>query len=162
MLDGLESESAKRISIMMTTMDIASVPPALVRSGRIELWLETRLPDEQARLDILKERVSSLPEELQNIDVAKVAGETAGLSGADLKRLVEDVKIFYAYDKARQHAIQATDVYFDKAATIIRTNKEKYEKAESERLKVPDFMKYNPMAAFAARHMPDFSSDDDD
>src|SRR5262249_25082786 len=30
MLDGLESESNKRISIMMTTMDVAAVPPALV------------------------------------------------------------------------------------------------------------------------------------
>ena len=29
----------------MTAMDVGNLPPALVRSGGIVLWLETRLPD---------------------------------------------------------------------------------------------------------------------
>jgi transitional endoplasmic reticulum ATPase len=49
MLDGLESESAGRVCVIMTAMDVGNLPPALVRSGRIELWLEMRLPDEAAR-----------------------------------------------------------------------------------------------------------------
>ena len=39
MLDGLESASAGRVCLMMTAMDVGNLPPALVRSGRIELWL---------------------------------------------------------------------------------------------------------------------------
>ena len=40
MLDGLESESAGRICVMMTAMEVGNLPLALVRSGRVELWLE--------------------------------------------------------------------------------------------------------------------------
>jgi ATP-dependent 26S proteasome regulatory subunit len=61
MLDGLESVSAERICVMMTAMEVSSLPAALVRSGRIELWLETRLPDEAARRTIFSERVAALP-----------------------------------------------------------------------------------------------------
>ena len=37
MLDGLESESAGRICVMMTAMNVANLPAALTRSGRVEL-----------------------------------------------------------------------------------------------------------------------------
>jgi transitional endoplasmic reticulum ATPase len=57
-LDGLESASADRVCVMMTAMDAASLPPALVRSGRIELWLETRLPDAAARRTIVVDCLS--------------------------------------------------------------------------------------------------------
>src|SRR5207237_10223600 len=42
-LDGLESASAERICVMMTAMNVGSLPAALMRSGRLELWLETKL-----------------------------------------------------------------------------------------------------------------------
>jgi hypothetical protein len=42
-----------RVCVMMTAMDVGNLPPALVRSGRIELWLETRYPDLAARRAIL-------------------------------------------------------------------------------------------------------------
>ena len=49
MLDGLESESVGQVCVILTAMDVGHLPPALIRSGRIELWLEMRLPDEAAR-----------------------------------------------------------------------------------------------------------------
>src|SRR5205085_7851375 len=61
MLDGLESESNARVCVMMTAMDVGNLPPALVRSGRVELWLEMRLPDEAARRAILEQLTSALP-----------------------------------------------------------------------------------------------------
>ena len=61
MLDGLESTSAGRICLMMTAMDVGNRPPALVRSGRIELWLETRLPSTEARAAILADRRAEPP-----------------------------------------------------------------------------------------------------
>lgn len=130
MLDGLESESNKRICVMMTTMDVSSVPPALVRSGRIELWLETRLPDRDARLEILSDLVAGLPPMMRKIDVGSIADETEDLTGADLRRLMEDVKILYAYDKSRKLPIKDLKEYVSKATETIRTNKEKYASAE--------------------------------
>ena len=61
MLDGLESESAGRVCVMMTAMNVASLPPALIRSGRVELWLEMKLPDPEARTQILTRRFNELP-----------------------------------------------------------------------------------------------------
>ena len=48
MLDGLEGAGAEKVCVMMTAMDMNSLPEAMVRSGRIELWLETKLPDNGA------------------------------------------------------------------------------------------------------------------
>jgi len=60
MLDGLESESSGRVCVMLTAMDVNHLPPALVRSGRVELWLEMRLPDRGARLGILQRHLNGL------------------------------------------------------------------------------------------------------
>src|SRR5207253_6754199 len=68
MLDGLESEGTARVCVMMTAMNVAHLPPALVRSGRVELWLGMKLPDPQARAEILSEHLQSLPEELRNAE----------------------------------------------------------------------------------------------
>lgn len=131
-LDGLESESNKRVCIMMTTMDVSSVPPALVRSGRIELWLETTLPDEKARLEILIDHLDNLPARLRKVDVSQLASQTDGLTGADLRRLIEDGKILYAYDKSKKRESDDILGYFQTAIKTIRSNKEKYLEAEAK------------------------------
>src|SRR6185295_11742206 len=61
MLDGLQSEKAGQVCVMLTAMDVGNLPPALVRSGRIELWLETRMPDSAARHAILMKHIAGLP-----------------------------------------------------------------------------------------------------
>ena len=162
MLDGLEGESNKRVCLMMTTMDVSSIPPALVRSGRIELWLETRLPDEKARVEILQDCGKNLPQVLQELDLEKLANEADGLTGADLRRLVEDGKILYAFDKARKLPAQAVDSYFVRALQTIRTNKEKYAEAQNARPaenSSREFSRY--MAAMRSRRLQPDGEDDD-
>jgi ATP-dependent 26S proteasome regulatory subunit len=130
-LDGLESKSAGQVTLVLTTMDIGSVPPALVRSGRIELWLETRLPDEEARVAILNDVAATLPPAFAAFDATALAAATEGLSGADLRRVVEDGKLLYAYRRATgQPAAHLMD-YFSEAVNKVRTNKEKYAEAEA-------------------------------
>jgi len=53
-LDGSEGAGVGRVCVMMTAMQPSSLPAAILRSGRIEVWLETRLPDEGARSEILR------------------------------------------------------------------------------------------------------------
>ena len=131
MLDGLESETAGQVCVMMTAMDVGSLPPALVRSGRIELWLEMRMPDEEARAAILGAHCAGLPAMMGPIDVSRVAAATEGLSGADLKRLVEDGKILYAYDRSRDVPTRRADDYLLSAVETVRANKERYAEAEA-------------------------------
>jgi len=91
-LDGVESEEAGRLTVMMTAMDVAKLPPALIRSGRIELWLEMKLPDAPARRHILEQRFEkSVPEKFP-VEWDRLVEATDGFTGADLRRLVEDGK----------------------------------------------------------------------
>ena len=109
MLDGLESASAGRICLMMTAMDVGNLPPALVRSGRIELWLETRLPAVEARAAILRDHCGRLPAAIGDVDVEALAAATEGLAGADLKRVVEDGKLLFAFDREKTGQTQPVD-----------------------------------------------------
>jgi hypothetical protein len=131
LLDGLESETAGRVSVMLTVMDIGGLPPALVRSGRVELWLDMRLPDEQARTEILQQHLAHLPPALASVEVARLASATDGFTGADLKRLVEDGKALLAYDKVNGRPSQPITEYFLAAVETVRANKERYAAAEA-------------------------------
>ena len=131
MLDGLESASAGRICLMMTAMDVGNLPPALVRSGRIELWLETRLPSTAARAAILTDRCAELPVAIGRVDVQALAEAREGLSGADLKRVVDDGKLLFAFARSRGAAMQPATTYFLSAIETVRKNKEQYAAAEA-------------------------------
>ncbi|MGH9838536.1 MAG: AAA family ATPase [Blastocatellia bacterium] len=131
MLDGLESQSAGRVCVMLTAMDVGNLPPALIRSGRVELWLETRLPNDEARADILTMHQSQLPSSLARLEMEEIVAATEGFTGADLKRLVEDSKTLYAYDKARNRVLRAPTEYFLSAVETVRENKARYTEAEA-------------------------------
>ncbi len=137
MIDGLESESAGRVCVMMTAMDVANLPPALVRSGRVELWLEMRLPDPQARTEILSTYLAQLPEKLREADVPQLISATEGFTGADLKRMVEDGKAIYAYDKARGTEPKPMTDYFLRAVETVKENKQHYATAAAQALLRP-------------------------
>jgi transitional endoplasmic reticulum ATPase len=132
LLDGIESESSGTVCVMMTAMDVSGLPPALIRSGRVELWLETRLPDEAARAAILFELIAGLPEGIPAPDLSQLAAATQGLTGADLKRLVEDGKLLFAFDRAQARTLQSSTDYMLKAMEGVRGNKERYAKAEAK------------------------------
>jgi len=132
MLDGLESESLGRVCVMFTAMNIADLPPALVRSGRIELWLETALPDAVARQTILERHLAGLPADIGDADVAQLVEATDGFTGADLGPVINDGKNLMAYDKAQQRACAAPTEYFLTAVRTIRSNKDRYLQARQE------------------------------
>jgi ATP-dependent 26S proteasome regulatory subunit len=138
MLDGLESESAGGVCLVLTAMDVGSLPPALVRSGRIELWLETHLPDGEARVAILRDLCRQLPAPLSSVDVEQLAGAADQLSGADLKRVVEDGKLLYAFDRAHDTPLRVPIEYFLESLGTVRDNKLRYAQAEaSARMRNP-------------------------
>jgi ATP-dependent 26S proteasome regulatory subunit len=132
MLDGLESESAGRVCVMLTAMTVAHLPPALVRSGRVELWLEMKLPDAAARESILSGHLRTLPPELRDVDLPGLSGASEGFTGADLKRTVEDGKSLFAYDIAKAVSLRSPTDYFLTAVENVRQNKERYNVAAAQ------------------------------
>jgi SpoVK/Ycf46/Vps4 family AAA+-type ATPase len=131
MLDGLESKSAGRVCVMMTAMDVGNLPPALIRSGRIELWLEMRLPDHEARAGILAQHLAAVPQPLCSAATARLVESTDGFTGADLKRTVEDGKALYAFDLVAQRGLKPPTDYFLAAVEAVRASKERYAQAEA-------------------------------
>jgi len=158
MLDGLESESAGRICVMMTAMNVGNLPAALTRSGRVELWLEMKLPDAEARTQILSRHVGALPEELRKVDMAVLISATESFTGADLKRLVEDGKAIYAYDKSKRLDLKGATDYFLKAVEGVRENKQRYAEAEAQAAMKPKL----PMAGFSSFVMSKFVGQGDE
>ncbi len=131
MLDGLESEGRGRVCVMMTAMNLGDLPPALVRSGRVEVWLEMRLPDQAARRQIFEQHVASLPANLTAVNWDALAETSEGLTGADLKRTVEDAKALFAYAEVHGESKADAAEYFAEAIATIRANKEKYEESRA-------------------------------
>jgi predicted AAA+ superfamily ATPase len=132
MLDGLESASSGRVCVMLTAMSLAPMPPALLRSGRIELWLEMKLPDEAARTSILRHHLKDWPTEHGALDVEALAEATPGLTGADLKRVVEDGRNTFAFDLALCRPSRPSIDYFCEAVESLRLNKRRYAEAGYE------------------------------
>lgn len=132
MLDGLESESASQVCVMLTAMDVGNIPPALLRSGRVELWLEMRLPDAAARGEILAARLKDAPAEVASPNIAAVQEATEGFTGADLKRLVEDARLLYALDVSKGLPLREVTRYYLDAVDIVQQNKEHYAAAEAK------------------------------
>ncbi len=131
MLDGLESVSAGRVCVMLTAMDVGNLPPALLRSGRIELWLEMRLPDADARRAILSDHLGRTAALDGQVDLTRLTESTDGFTGADLKRLTEDGKLLVAADLASARAARPLTDYFLAAIDTVRRNKERYADAEA-------------------------------
>lgn len=123
MLDGLETETAGKVAVILTAMDPNQMPAALLRAGRVELWLETKLPDARARQEILDSNLAKLPEKLGTYDVERVKALTEGFNAADISRVVADVKALYAADVIREMEPATLDSYFDRAAAEIRHTK---------------------------------------
>ena len=161
MIDGLESESAGRVCVMMTAMNVAHLPPALVRSGRVELWLEMKLPDPAARTEILNNLVRNLPEELREVELPRLVAATDGFTGADLKAMMEDGKAVYAYDKANGVEPQPLTEYFLRAIKIVQENKQHYATAEAQSLMQPQSPFSGLMRGFVTSRMFRQNQDDE-
>jgi len=54
-----------------------------------------------------------------------------GLTGADLKRVVDDAKLLFAFDRERKGKTRPSTEYFLSAIETVRTNKQQYAEAEA-------------------------------
>lgn len=114
-LDGLESKSNEQVTVMLTAMNIGSLPPALIRSGRVELWLETKLPDLEARTRIVKAQLEGQKLTMTPEEATIFASQAEGLTGSDLKRVMTDARNLHAYHLAKELPVKAALHYYEEA-----------------------------------------------
>lgn len=107
-LDGFEAKND--IKVIMATNRIDSLDPALLRPGRIDRKIEFPNPGDAGRLQIL--RIHSRKMNLQRgIDLKKIASETTGSSGAELKAVCTEAGMF----ALRENRVYVTQEDFDMA-----------------------------------------------
>lgn len=122
-LDGIQSESIGNVCIIMTAMDVADMPPAVVRSGRVEVWLHMKQPDERKRADIIAHYARSLPEDLRHFDERELIAATEGFTPADLRALVGDARGHIAYDRNKGRPAKSFQDYLLLAVEEIQERK---------------------------------------
>ncbi|MHC1577058.1 MAG: AAA family ATPase, partial [Methanosarcinaceae archaeon] len=81
------------VKIMAATNRIDLLDPALLRPGRFDRVIDVPLPDEEARVDILKIHTRNM-NLADDVDFQKIANMADGLSGADLKVIVKEAGMF--------------------------------------------------------------------
>lgn len=129
MLDGLESESSGRVCVMLTAMDIRHIPPALIRSGRVELWLETKLPDQASRAKLMENLVQDLDTKQIQFDIDEIAVATDGFTPADLKRLTNEAKVKLAWAESKGQECKPLTDYMLESIMELKSLKQKYEQS---------------------------------
>ena len=64
------------------------------------------------------------------MDIPRLSIATDGLTGADLKRLVEDGKLLYAADVVKNAVLKPIDDYFLASLETLVSNKQRYAQAD--------------------------------
>ena len=93
-LDGIKG--ASNILVIGATNRLDLVDSSVLRPGRLGMKIHIPMPDEADRADILKIYLASaaLPQEVDKDGFGRrLAGATAGFSGAELKALCDDAKL---------------------------------------------------------------------
>lgn len=112
-LDGLTSKkdaSAENlVCVVMTAANAKMLPEPLLRSGRIELWLHTKLPEYPTRMQMLKDLLSEDSNGLAAARLNTVAQRAEGFTCADLRRIVADARNLLLAERTRSQK-QIADV----------------------------------------------------
>ena len=128
-MDGFKKGYEGKIFVIGATNHAKSLDGALLRPGRFDRIIQIGLPDIDSRATITKLYVNGnieeggtirgLPKTKGKINFERIARETKGWSGADLKNLVNEAAIFAARRKG--NAVEPED--FDKALTKLKKRK---------------------------------------
>jgi cell division protease FtsH len=95
--------------VMAASNLLEKLDPALLRPGRFDRQVFVAPPDVAGREEILRVHTADKP--LRDVDLAKVAARTSGLTGADLANLANEAAIRCA----RRRGLALSDEDFDQA-----------------------------------------------
>jgi SpoVK/Ycf46/Vps4 family AAA+-type ATPase len=123
------SERKKAVFIVATSNDITSLPPELIRKGRMDEIFFVDLPDKKARQEIFSIHLSRRKLNPEKFDLEKLAGASEAFSGAEIEQAV--VSALYCARSADQET--TTDLVVDEIAKTSPLSKVMAEKIESLR-----------------------------
>jgi len=98
-MDGFDSKDGVIILAATNRPDV--LDPALLRPGRFDRQVVVAMPDIKEREDILRIHAAKIPLN-KEVDLARVARATPGMSGADIANLVNEAALFAARQEKTQ------------------------------------------------------------
>jgi len=114
-MDGISI--AKDVIVIGATNRIDILDSALLRPGRFDKLVEIPMPDEAARLAVLKVHAGKMPLE-KSVDLKVLAKQTDGYSGADLEALCREAGMIALRENVL--ADKVTAEHFRKATQFSR------------------------------------------
>lgn len=101
--------------VVAATNDLTHLDPAVIRPGRFDRHIRIDLPDEAARLAILRVHLEGRPTS-DDLDVSGLAARTSGRSAAALVQLVEDAALLAFREAAESgEQVRITTEHLDRA-----------------------------------------------
>ncbi|MFH1909603.1 MAG: ATP-dependent zinc metalloprotease FtsH [bacterium] len=104
-MDGFDTDT--RVIVLAATNRPDVLDPALLRPGRFDRRVSLSLPDKSEREEILKIHSQNKPTE--KVDFGAVASNTVGMSGADLRNVMNESAILAA--RKNQKSISQRDIF---------------------------------------------------
>jgi len=86
-------EKKADVLLVATANSLDSLPPELLRAGRIDSTWWVDLPDAEQRLEILKIHLRKAGRDAKNFELAEVVSQTGGFSGAELEVLIKEALV---------------------------------------------------------------------
>ncbi|CAF0896237.1 unnamed protein product [Rotaria sordida] len=108
----------KNIFLIATTNRLDSVDTDLRRPGRIDEEIEIGIPNQQDRFEILKIKLQTISNDLNEEQLKLVAERTHGFSGSDLENLCRKANHYARINK--QSNININMEHFENALIVIR------------------------------------------
>jgi cell division protease FtsH len=128
-MDGFESSQS--VIVMAATNRPDALDQALLRPGRFDRRIAVQPPDRVGREEILKIHSRSVPLD-DEVDLARIAASTPGMTGADLALLVNEAALFAArrgHDAVRTRdftdAIEKTVLGTERQVVMSRADRER-------------------------------------
>jgi len=104
-MDGFDTDT--RVIVLAATNRPDVLDPALLRPGRFDRRVALPLPDKKEREAILKIHAKNKPIE-REVDLGRIASTTVGMSGADLRNVMNEAAILAA--RQSQKTITERDI----------------------------------------------------
>ena len=98
-MDGFDTDSS--VIVMAATNRPDILDAALLRPGRFDRQIAIDLPDKKEREEILEVHSKNKPM-TKNVNLERIAAQTAGFSGADIKNLTNEAAILAARENKKE------------------------------------------------------------
>lgn len=92
-MDGFDKSTKSKVLVLATSNNRKRIPPALLRSGRIDRKIYIDYPNEDERVLLFKKFFEMYGLNGEGVDYETLMNETDRLSGSDIKSIVNDAKL---------------------------------------------------------------------